>query len=50
MSVLQANILVAMLVGFWARPADGHPGPRILADGLTILRALVWYDLRRSPT
>jgi len=50
LSVLQANILVAMLVGFWARPADGHPGARLLAEGLAVLRALVWYERRRSPT
>jgi hypothetical protein len=50
LTVLQANILVAMLVGFWARPSDGHPGTRILAEGLTVLRALVWYERRRSPT
>ena len=49
LSLWQANILVAMLVGFWARPADGHPGPRLLAEGLAVLRALVWYERRRNP-
>lgn len=41
--MLQANILVAMLVGFWGRTGDGHPGPQILAEGLRMLRALVWF-------
>lgn len=30
-----------MLAGFWARKRDGHPGPKILAQGLVILSALV---------
>ena len=47
LSVLQANILVAMLVGFWGRAGDGHPGPRILAEGLRVLRTLVWYERQR---
>ncbi len=42
MTVLQANILVAMLAGFWGRTGDGHPGPQILAEGLRLLRAMVW--------
>jgi hypothetical protein len=58
MNVLQANILVAKLAGFWARKSDGHPGPQILADGLRILQAVVWYAQsipplarpRRQPT
>ena len=61
LKLFQANILVAMLVGFWGRAGDGHPGPRILAEGLRVLRALVWYkqqsqdrpcgtQRRRSPT
>ena len=41
--MLQANILVAMLAGFWARASDGHPGALILAEGLRVLEALVWY-------
>lgn len=44
LTVLQANILVAMLAGFWARTGDGHPGAQILAEGLRLLQALVWYD------
>lgn len=43
LSVLQANILVAMLAGFWARKSDGHPGPKLLAEGLRLLQAVVWY-------
>ncbi|MHB8736704.1 MAG: hypothetical protein ACYC6M_15485 [Terriglobales bacterium] len=43
MTLLQANLLTAMLVGFWGRAGDGHPGPRVLAEGLVILQALVWY-------
>lgn len=43
LSVLQANILVAMLAGFWARKSDGHPGAKLLAEGLRILQAVVWY-------
>ena len=43
LTVLQANILVAMLAGFWGRAGDGHPGVKILAEGLRLLEALVWY-------
>jgi len=43
LSVLQANILVAMLAGFWGRAGDGHPGAQILAEGLRLLEAVVWY-------
>ena len=42
-TMLQANILAAMLVGFWARAGDGHPGAQILAEGLQVLDAVVWY-------
>jgi hypothetical protein len=49
LALLQANILVAMLVGFWGRAGDGHPGPRILAEGLRMLRALVWYKQQCQP-
>ena len=41
--MLQANILVAMLAGFWGRTGDGHPGAQILAEGLRLLEVLVWY-------
>ncbi len=43
LTVLQANILVAMLAGFWGRTGDGHPGPQILAEGLRLLQVLVWF-------
>jgi hypothetical protein len=43
LTVLQANILVAMLAGFWGRAGDGHPGAQILAEGLRLLEAIVWY-------
>jgi hypothetical protein len=43
LTVFQANLLVAMLVGFWGRAGDGHPGPQILAEGLRMLRAFVWF-------
>ena len=39
LTVRQANIPVALLVGFWGRTGDGHPGPQILAEGLRMLRA-----------
>jgi hypothetical protein len=32
-----------MLVGFWGRTGDGQPGPQIIAEGLRMLRALVWF-------
>lgn len=41
LSLFQANLLVAMLAGFWARKGDGHPGPKLVAQGLMILSALV---------
>ena len=43
MTVLEANILVAMLAGFWGRAGDGHPGPQVLAEGLRLLEAMVWH-------
>lgn len=50
LTVLQANILVAMLGGFWGRTGDGHPGPQILAEGLRMLRAMVWLKRHWEPT
>jgi hypothetical protein len=50
LTVFMANILVAMLAGFWARAGDGHPGPRILAEGLRLLRAMVWYKKQSAKT
>jgi len=44
LTVLQANILAAMLAGFWGRAGDGHPGAQILAEGLRLLEVLVWYQ------
>lgn len=49
LTVLQANILVAMLAGFWGRRGDGHPGAQILAEGLRTLQALVWYADQTEP-
>lgn len=43
LTVLQANILTAMLVGFWGRDCDGHPGAQVLGEGLRALHLLVWY-------
>ena len=50
LTLLQGNILVAMLVGFWGRTGDGHPGPQILAEGLRMLRALVWFKRQWEGT
>jgi hypothetical protein len=44
LTVIQANILVAMLAGFWGRKGDGHPGSQILAEGLQALQVAVWYQ------
>ena len=48
LTLLQANILTAMLAGFWARPSDGHPGAQILAEGLRELHAMVWYKIHHA--
>jgi hypothetical protein len=45
LTVLQANVLVAMLVGFWGRKGDGHPGPKMLAQGLQALQVILWYKI-----
>jgi hypothetical protein len=61
LTVLQANILTAMLAGFWGRKGDGHPGAQVLAEGLRLLEAILWYKgqcasqadhrpKRRTPT
>ena len=44
LTLFQANLLVAMLGGFWARQADGHPGPDLLGRGLVILNILVEWE------
>lgn len=49
LTVLQANILTAMLVGFWGRTGDGHPGAQILAEGLRALQVGVWYAKQTEP-
>ena len=46
MSLFQANLLTAMLAGFWGRKSDGHPGPKTMGRGLEILAQLVDF-LRR---
>jgi hypothetical protein len=43
MSLAQANLLVAMLGGFWGRKGDGHPGAPSLGRGLELLAALVHH-------
>jgi hypothetical protein len=43
LSLFQANLLVAMLAGFWGRKSDGHPGPKLVAAGLIQLATLVNY-------
>ncbi len=49
LTLLQANLLVAMLGGFWARQADGHPGPDLMGRGLLILNVLVqWERIRKK--
>lgn len=44
LTLFQANLLVAMLANFWARKSDGHPGPKVLGEGLMILAALVHHQ------
>lgn len=44
LTVFQANILTAMLVGFWGRNCDGHPGDQVLGEGVQALHLLVWYQ------
>jgi hypothetical protein len=49
LSVLQANILTAMLAGFLGRTSDGHPGAQVLAEGLRLLEVAVWYQKQVAP-
>jgi hypothetical protein len=47
--LFQANLLVAMLGGFWARKADGHPGPDLFSRGLVLLNLLVeWERMKKK--
>jgi hypothetical protein len=49
LTLLQANLLVAMLGGFWARQADGHPGSDLMGRGLLMLNALVsWERIKKK--
>lgn len=49
LTLLQANLLVAMLGGFWARKADGHPGPDLMGRGLLMLNGIViWERIRKE--
>ena len=53
LTLFEANLLVAMLGGFWARKADGHPGPDLMGRGLLMLNGLVnWERIKkkRAPT
>lgn len=43
LSLFQANLLGAMLAGFWGHKGDGQPGPKRMAAGLEILAALVEF-------
>ena len=48
LTILQANILTAMLGGFWGRASDGPPGAQVLSEGLRVLQAVVWYKRQCS--
>lgn len=48
MTLFQANLLVAMLGGFWGRKSDGAPGPDLLGRGLIELATLVWWERLQS--
>jgi len=50
LTVFQANILTAMLAGFWGRASDGHPGPQSLAEGIRALQVAVWYKEHCVPS
>ena len=43
LSLSQANLIVAMLGGFWGRKGDGHPGAESIGRGLELLAALVHH-------
>jgi|JI10StandDraft_1071094.scaffolds.fasta_scaffold144401_2 hypothetical protein len=44
MSLFQANVIVAMLAGFLGRRSEGHPGPDMIKNGLTLLNLLVQWE------
>jgi len=51
LTLLEANLTVAKLGGFWARQADGHPGPDLMSRGLMLLNMLVaWEQIKKHPT
>ena len=41
LTLLQANLLVAMMGGFWGRRGDGDSGPKVMQRGLVLLGAIV---------
>lgn len=43
LTLLQANVLVAMLAGYHARKGDGPPGPILVGRGLALLVEVVRY-------
>lgn len=48
MTVFQANLLLAIMAGFWARKSDGHPGPDLLGRGLMILNIIVSWERMKN--
>ncbi len=44
LTLSKANLLVAMLAGYWGRQGDGPPGPDVMGRGLLILDALVEWQ------
>ena len=49
LTLFQANLLVAMLAGFWGRKSEGHPGAKLLGEGLRILSELVNFQRLTGP-
>ena len=49
LTMLQANVLTAMMVGFWGRECDGHPGSQVLAEGVWALQLVMWYERQCNP-
>lgn len=49
LTLSEANLLVAMLAGYWGRKGDGPPGPDVMGRGLLILNALVeWQKIANA--